>query len=98
MSKEWIAQDSPKQNEKTIPYMTANRRILLNIVATYGRSLYVLVLGLFTARWALQALGQVDFGLYGVVGGLTAFIVYLNGILAGAMRRGRVVFAAGNRQ
>ena len=78
--------------------MTANRRILLNIVATYGRSLYVLVLGLFTARWALQALGQVDFGLYGVVGGLTAFIVYLNGILSGAMSRGRVVFAAGNRQ
>ena len=98
MSKEWIAQDSPRLIEKTIPYMTANRRILLNIVATYGRSLYVLVLGLFTARWALQALGQVDFGLYGVVGGLTAFIVYLNGILAGAMRRGRDVFAAGNRQ
>ena len=84
--------------EKTIPYMTANRRIFLNIIATYGRSLYALVLGLFTARWALQALGQVDFGLYGVVGGLTAFIVYLNGILAGAMRRGRVVFAAGDRQ
>ena len=78
--------------------MTANRRIFLNIIATYGRSLYALVLGLFTARWALQALGQVDFGLYGVVGGLTAFIVYLNGILAGATRRGRVVFAAGDRQ
>lgn len=67
--------------------MTANRRIFLNIIATYGRSLYALVLGLFTARWALQALGQVDFGLYGVVGGLTAFIVYLNGILGGAIGR-----------
>ena len=50
--------------------MTANRRIALNVVATYGRSLYAMVLGLFTARWALQALGQVDYGLYGVVGGL----------------------------
>lgn len=38
--------------------MTANRRIALNVVATYGRSLYAMVLGLFTARWALQALGS----------------------------------------
>jgi hypothetical protein len=42
--------------------MTPNRRIFLNIIATYGRSLYALVLGLFTARWVLEALGQVDFG------------------------------------
>lgn len=35
--------------------MTANKRIALNVVATYGRSLYALVLGLFTARWALAA-------------------------------------------
>jgi len=67
--------------------MTPNRRIFLNIVATYGRSLYALVLGLFTARWALMALGQVDYGLMGVVGGLTVFITYLNGILSGAIGR-----------
>lgn len=48
--------------------MTANRRIFLNIVVTYGCSLYALVIGLFTARWVLMALGEVDFGLYGVVG------------------------------
>ena len=48
--------------------MSPNRRIFLNIIATYGRSLYALVCGLFTARWVLQALGQVDFGLYGLVG------------------------------
>lgn len=67
--------------------MTANRRIFLNIVATYGRSLYALAIGLFTARWALQALGQIDYGLYGVIGGLTIFISYLNGILSGAIGR-----------
>lgn len=67
--------------------MTANRRIFLNIIATYARSLYALVLGLFTARWALAALGQVDFGLYGVVGGLTAFIAFFNGLLATAVGR-----------
>lgn len=67
--------------------MSPNRRIVLNIVATYGRSLYALVLGLFTARWALMALGQVDYGLYGVVGGLTAFIAFFNGLLATAVGR-----------
>ena len=34
--------------------MSPNRRIFLNIIATYGRSLYALVLGLFTGRWVLQ--------------------------------------------
>ncbi len=67
--------------------MTANRRIALNVVATYGRSLYAMVLGLFTARWALQALGQVDYGLYGVVGGLTAFVAILNSLLATGVAR-----------
>ena len=56
--------------------MSPNRRIFLNIVATYGRSLYALVIGLFCGRWTLMALGEVDYGLYGVVGGMTAFVSF----------------------
>lgn len=67
--------------------MTENRRIALNIVATYGRSLFALACGLFSGRWALMALGEVDYGLMGVVGGLTAFIAFFNGLLAGAIGR-----------
>lgn len=67
--------------------MSPNRRIFLNIVATYGRSLYALVIGLLTARWALQALGVIDYGLLGVVGGLTTFISFFNGILANSISR-----------
>ena len=67
--------------------MTENKRIFWNIIATYGRSLYSLALGLFTARWALNALGISDYGLYGVIGGLVAFIGFLNGTLAGANSR-----------
>ena len=77
--------------------MTQNRRIFLNIVATYGRSLYALVLGLFTARWALMALGQVDYGLMGLVGGLIAFVTFLNGLMAGAVSR-FYAFAVGETQ
>ena len=45
------------------------------------------MLGLFTARWALQALGAVDYGLIGVIGSLTALISYFNGILGSAIGR-----------
>lgn len=57
--------------------MTQNRRIVLNIVATYGRSLYALVLGLFCGRWTLMALGQVDYGLMG--GGMRRLTYKLHG-------------------
>lgn len=67
--------------------MTPRRRIALNVVATYGRSLYSLVCGLFTARWVIWFLGDIDYGLYGVVGGLTAFVTFLNGLLAAAVGR-----------
>ena len=73
--------------------MSPNRRILLNIVATYGRSLYALVCGLFISRWVLAAVGKSEFGVCGVVGGMMVIE-----LLAGKMRRGRVVFAAGDRQ
>ena len=65
--------------------MIANRRIFLNIIATYGRSLYALVCGLFVSRWVLAAaVGKSEFGLYGVVGGMTVIV-----LLAFAMRQSR---------
>lgn len=67
--------------------MTANRRIILNIAATYGRSLFSLVCGLFVTRWVLEALGHVDYGLYGVVGGLVVFIGFFNSVLATSVGR-----------
>lgn len=67
--------------------MSPNRRIFLNIVATYGRSVYSLIIGLFTARWVLMTLGNSDYGVYGVVGGLTAFIAFINGIMGVSVGR-----------
>ena len=67
--------------------LTPNRRIFLNVVATYGRSLYALVIGLFCGRWTLMTLGEVDYGLYGLVGGLTAFVTFLNGLMAAGIVR-----------
>ena len=67
--------------------MTSNQRIILNFLATYGRSVYALLLGLFSTRWVLKALGRNDFGLFGVVGSIIVVIGFLNGILGGAVSR-----------
>lgn len=39
-------------------FQTANRRSSLNIVAICGRSLYALVIGLFSGRWTLKVNGR----------------------------------------
>ncbi len=67
--------------------MTENKRIALNVFATYGRSLIALVIGLFTSRWVLAALGQEDFGLYGMVGGMIFFVSFINFIFTGSISR-----------
>ena len=48
--------------------MSPNRRMSLNIIATYGRSLYALVIGLSISRWVFAAVGKCEFGLHGAVG------------------------------
>lgn len=67
--------------------ITENRRIFLNVVFTYGRSLLTIVGTLFISRWVLMALGQIDYGLFGVIGGMIVFIQFVNNVLAGATAR-----------
>lgn len=67
--------------------MTKVNRIVLNTLATYGRSIYGIALGLFSARWALEALGATDFGLYSVVGSLIVFVGFLNGVSSASIAR-----------
>lgn len=70
---------------------------MLNFVATYGRSLYALAIGLFTSRWTLTSLGHVDYGLLGVVGGMISFVSFFNGLMSGAVGR-FYAFAVGEAQ
>jgi len=39
-------------------------------------------MSLFSARWVLKALGEVDFGLFGVVGSIILLVTFLNGALS----------------
>lgn len=67
--------------------MTENRRIVLNTAATYGRSVFAMALGMFSSRWVLGALGKEDYGLFGVVGSVMAFVTLLSGVMGGAVGR-----------
>ena len=67
--------------------MTANRRIIVNILANYSVSLFQIACGFVTARWSVTALGLVDYGLYGVVGVLTAFVAFFNNVLGVSVGR-----------
>ncbi len=67
--------------------MTPTKRIFLNVVATYGRSLYMMLVGLFVSRWVLMSLGDVDYGLFSLVGGLIGFVAFFNNILSEAVSR-----------
>lgn len=79
--------------------MTANRRILLNVVATYGRTLYVTAIGLFASRWVLVSLGHTDYGLVGLVGGMIGFVSFLNTLLSSSVGRFyAVAVGAANRE
>ena len=68
--------------------------IFQNAFATYARSVVALVLGLFSSRWVLQALGATDFGLYAVVGALVGFFSFLGGLLNASVAR-HYAFALG---
>lgn len=67
--------------------MTPSQRIVLNTIATYTRSLVGAALALFASRWVLNALGDVDFGLFSLVGSIVIFITFLNTVLSGSAAR-----------
>lgn len=58
--------------------MSSHKRIALNTFASYFQSIIAIGLGLFTGRWVLNALGEVNFGLFAIVGSLTGFISIIN--------------------
>ena len=67
--------------------LSPNKRIFFNILATFGRSVLVLACGLVTGRWSLLVLGKENLGLFGVIGGTTLFIGFINSILSTAVSR-----------
>lgn len=65
----------------------SNKRIARNTMLLYSRSLISLLIGLYTSRLTLDALGIADYGIYNVVGSLVALFGLFNGSLNTAISR-----------
>ena len=53
----------------------------------YVRMLFMMFMGLYTSRIVLQALGESDYGIYNVVGGMVAMFTIISGALNSAVSR-----------
>lgn len=75
---------------------TANK-VATNALALFIRSLVMVGLALFSTRWALAALGETDFGLYGVIASSILLVTFISsGMSAGVGRF--YAFAVGQSQ
>lgn len=63
------------------------KRIAKNTLMLYGRMLFSMVVSLYTSRVILNALGVVDYGIYGVVGGFVSMFSLISSSLSSAVSR-----------
>ena len=64
-----------------------NKRIAKNTLMLYARMLVSMLVGLYTSRITLNALGVDNFGIYNVVGGVVGLFSLLSGSLSAAISR-----------
>ena len=64
-----------------------NKRIAKNTLMLYVRMLFLMLIGLYTSRVVLGALGEDDYGIYNVVGGVVAMFTIISGSLNSAISR-----------
>lgn len=68
-------------------YQASNRRITKNMIFLYVRMLFTMGVALYTSRVVLNALGEEDFGIYNVVGGVVTMLAFLNGVMGSGTSR-----------
>ena len=64
-----------------------NKRIAKNTIYLYFRQILVMVVSLYTSRVVLATLGEVDYGIYNVVGGVVTLFTFLNFAMGCATNR-----------
>lgn len=67
--------------------MTATKRIVVNTIAQYIRTILNVGLSLYSTRLILSALGQTDFGIYSVVAGVVAMLAFMTNALSTTTQR-----------
>lgn len=64
-----------------------NKRIAKNTIILYIRTIFVMLISLYTSRVVLGALGVEDYGIYGVVGGVVSMFSVVSTSLSSAISR-----------
>lgn len=64
-----------------------NQRIYKNTLLLYIRMGISMLISLYTSRIVLQVLGEEDYGIMTVVGGITSLFTFMNGALSEATSR-----------
>lgn len=59
-----------------------NKRIAKNTMINYANLLITAIIGIFSSRFVLQALGASDYGLYNVVGSVIGMYSFISGSLS----------------
>lgn len=64
-----------------------NKRIIKNTIFLYFRMFLIMIVSLYTVRVLLNTLGQLDYGLYNVTGGIIVMFSFLTHVLTSASQR-----------
>ena len=67
--------------------MSTATRVIKNTGYLYAKMGITMFISLYTTRLVLNSLGDVDFGIFNIVGGAIAMLGFLNAAMAGATQR-----------
>lgn len=76
--------------------MRTSTRIIVNTLASYVRLIFLALSGILVTPIALHVLGPSDFGIFSVIGGSLAFLLFINiALVVGAQRHIAYAIGAG---
>jgi len=64
-----------------------NKRIAKNTILLYFRTIFIMIITLYTSRVVLNQLGVENYGIYNVVGGVVAMFAVISSALSSAISR-----------
>lgn len=67
--------------------MKPANKIIFNTGIIYFRLILGIIIGLFSTRIVLNALGEIDFGIYSLVAGVIGMLAFLNASMSGVSMR-----------
>lgn len=63
------------------------KRIMMNTSFLYGKMAITIFISLYSTRLILNALGEVDYGIFALIGGVIALLSFINGAMIIATQR-----------